>query len=378
MQCSELVSDTGEWRTVAFFNEDRKLGDWYYRSIDEVKAELSVFKFEGDCSTTESSVRLITKFPVRDSLDRLSTGRIELKDVQIKTNAPVTASFSPRNQTYQFSLPYMYSSRNERSLTPTYTLFPQRVGDRYAVDVINHWDCKSVRASDVTFQFMICETATLPSDVRRGTEREQTFGAYAYFILSDGKEAMTSTRLSFGGDAARDANPTPPAKTEAEPVPGPVRAAAIPDTATREIWQAAAPTMKLTEIGGNEFRIRFNSQMWANKVGSGQVLSDSKLSPLDPAKLPSGVDYCIWRPAGATLASRALSNQPDTEIAFALTTTDGTRSSPASISIDLKTYTGARIGMLQCMFVRAEAADSITVGRWVAVVGGNLNLEINP
>src|SRR6185295_11306221 len=26
--CSELISDNGEWREVAFFNEDRRLGDW--------------------------------------------------------------------------------------------------------------------------------------------------------------------------------------------------------------------------------------------------------------------------------------------------------------------------------------------------------------
>src|SRR4030095_14349355 len=41
VQCSELTSDTGEWRPVAFFNEDRRLGDWDYRSLDEVKSELS-------------------------------------------------------------------------------------------------------------------------------------------------------------------------------------------------------------------------------------------------------------------------------------------------------------------------------------------------
>src|SRR5262252_7450834 len=31
IRCSELVSDGGEWRQVAFFNEDRRLGDWYHR-----------------------------------------------------------------------------------------------------------------------------------------------------------------------------------------------------------------------------------------------------------------------------------------------------------------------------------------------------------
>src|SRR5438477_5826196 len=39
IQCSELINDKGEWREVAFFNEDRKLGDWYRRSSEEVKVD---------------------------------------------------------------------------------------------------------------------------------------------------------------------------------------------------------------------------------------------------------------------------------------------------------------------------------------------------
>src|SRR5262249_37653904 len=49
IQCSELVNDKGEWRTVAFFNERRDLGDWYRRSLDEVKNDLSAFVFKGVC-----------------------------------------------------------------------------------------------------------------------------------------------------------------------------------------------------------------------------------------------------------------------------------------------------------------------------------------
>src|SRR5262245_3805373 len=43
IQCSELVNEPGEWRTVAFFNERRELGDWYRANFDEVKRDLSVF-----------------------------------------------------------------------------------------------------------------------------------------------------------------------------------------------------------------------------------------------------------------------------------------------------------------------------------------------
>ena len=47
--CSELVTDKGEWREVAFFNENRKLGDWYRTSLDEVKDDLAVYVFKGSC-----------------------------------------------------------------------------------------------------------------------------------------------------------------------------------------------------------------------------------------------------------------------------------------------------------------------------------------
>src|SRR5579862_1346257 len=49
IQCSDLVMGTGEWRAVAFFNENRKLGDWYRKSIDEVKHDLAVYSFKGSC-----------------------------------------------------------------------------------------------------------------------------------------------------------------------------------------------------------------------------------------------------------------------------------------------------------------------------------------
>jgi hypothetical protein len=37
IQCSELVGRKGAWRPVAFFNEDRKLGDWFRESLEEVE-----------------------------------------------------------------------------------------------------------------------------------------------------------------------------------------------------------------------------------------------------------------------------------------------------------------------------------------------------
>src|SRR6516165_6725502 len=49
IQCSELATDKGEWREVAFFNENRKLGDWYRERLDEVRGDLAVYIFKGAC-----------------------------------------------------------------------------------------------------------------------------------------------------------------------------------------------------------------------------------------------------------------------------------------------------------------------------------------
>src|SRR5262249_39828858 len=54
IQCSELINEKGEWRTVAFFNEKRELGDWYRASFEEVKSDLAVFIFKGVCRGEDS------------------------------------------------------------------------------------------------------------------------------------------------------------------------------------------------------------------------------------------------------------------------------------------------------------------------------------
>src|SRR5215831_20228452 len=78
VQCSELINEQGEWRTVAFFNEKRELGDWYRSNFEEVKNDLSVFVFKGMCRGDHGSVQLTTKFPVDESVDAYEQGRITL------------------------------------------------------------------------------------------------------------------------------------------------------------------------------------------------------------------------------------------------------------------------------------------------------------
>jgi hypothetical protein len=368
IRCSQLISDSGEWRPVAFFNEDRKLGDWYHSSLEEVKADLSTYTFKGTCGTDQDSVQLITRFPVRDSLDRYAAGRIPLSEVDVNVNAAVTASFNSRSQAYRFELPYLYSVRGPAGTSSVYSLLAPRTTDHYVTNVTNRWDCKSVRANDVTFLFLICETATLPRNLPRESEATQSFGTYAYFILSDGKEASTTTKLVFGGSRS-DESPAAP-KVEPEPA----RPADVPGI---ESWQIPNTASKLAEIGKSEFRIRFSPQTWTNKLSSPQVLSDQKMSSFDSSKPPAG-DYCAWSPATASLVARVLSSNPDAEVAYTLTATDGERLSPASIRFEMKTHNGTRLGTLQCYFARGESAAAVSFDRWVAIVGAHLTLEVAP
>jgi hypothetical protein len=367
LKCSTLVSDTGEWRPVAFFNEDRRLGAGYNRSLEEVKREIDLYTFKGTCGTgNQDDVQVVTKFPTRDSLDKYAAGRIELKDVDVNVNAPVTAKYNPRSEGYRFELPYLYTVPGKAGVGPVYSLRPVRSTDPYVTHLTNHWDCKSVRANDVTFQFLICETAVLPLNMARGKEAEQSFGTYAYIILSDGKEALTSAKLSFGTPGNDDNTPATP-----EPDPTPAR---LKDTTGIEAWQIPRDASKLAEVDKTEFRIRFSPQTWTSKLAASQILSDQKMSGLDPTKVPVGMDYCAWRPAAVTFVTRVLGNEPDEEVSYSVTALD----SPVSVSFDMKTHNGARLGTLQCVFPKETSAAGIAFEKWVAVVGAHLTLEVRP
>ena len=255
IQCSEFVNDEGEWRTVAFFNEKRELGDWYRRNFDEVKSDLAVFIFKGVCRGEHGPVQLTTKFPVTESIEAFNQRQINLDEVAVNMNAPVRVAYDSQAQAYTFELPYLFlisEQDNER----LYSLDPPRLADRYryAADVIDHWACKSVTAENVTYQFLICRTTTLPRNpAERGASRT-AFGASAYFILSDGKEASSSVKLSFGDSddgkhSVEDASATN-----------------LPDNGGAENahesarWEIPDPDEKILDVARDEFRIRFASR----------------------------------------------------------------------------------------------------------------------
>ena len=374
IQCSELVVGKGEWRTVAFFNEDRSLGEWCRSSIEEVKSDLSVYIFKGPCSGDRGTIQVSTEFPVGASVDAYTDGKIGLDQVDINVNAPVRAVFDLGTQAYIFELPYLFLV-GQRSTGKVYSFVAPHLEDSYAPDVTDRWECKAVKSNDVTYRFLICRTATVARDAAvRNQNRDRSFGASAYFILSDGMEAQTSVSVSFGNtDPGADKS-----QVTAAPVASPERPVLTRDVAIKHggIWQMPDVRSKVVDVGKSEFRLRFSSQTWTSKIGSPQILSDQKMSSSLSAKLSESADYCAWRPAAENLGDRLLADEPDADISYSVEAFNKTSETPASIVFDMKTHTGIRLGTLQCVFPHAESVSNIDFDRWVSVVGGHLTLEI--
>jgi hypothetical protein len=304
---------------------------------------------------------------VTESIDAYNQKRIGLEEVEINVNAPVRASFDPQTQAYTFDLPYLFliSRQDSESL---YSLAPPRLAerDRYAADVIDHWDCKSVTAENVTYQFLICRTSTLPRNpAERNQNRAATFGASAYFILSDGKEASSSVKLSFN-----DAN-----DTEHKIEDTSVKSLDVPPV--RGDWEIPDPDEKLVDIARDDFRIRFNPQTWAGRIGAAEVLSARQLSSLTTFTPAAGADYCVWLPGAGNAVNRLLSNSGD-PVAYLVTAHDRDGQSSTSIVFEMRTPNGLHLGTLQCFFPRASSAASIAFSRWISTVGSHLTLDVRP
>jgi hypothetical protein len=358
IQCSELINENGEWRTVAFFNEKRELGDWYRSNFEEVKSDLSVFIFKGVCRSERALLQLTTKFPVTESIEAYNGRNIGLDDVEVNVNAPVRASFDNETEAYTFDLPYLFVV-GEKDGETIYSLQPPRLAERrhYATDVTNHWACKSVTADNVTYRFLICRTNTQP---RLMPARNQAisggFGSSAYFILSDGREASSSVKLSFGdpGDAPRSIEDNSVAD----------------DTATEKVeWTIPDSSERLVTLLREEFRIRFNPQSWAGRTAAAQGLAGREISDLASFNPAPSADSCVWIPGPArNVAGPA---------AYEATIKDGDLRSSTSITFRMTTSSGALFGSLQCFFPRSTDAASLTFGRWASIVGSHLTLEVH-
>jgi len=362
IQCSELINGNGDWRTVAFFNEKRELGDWYRSSLEEVKTDLSAFIFKGVCRGEHGPVQLTTKFPVSETVEAYNRGRITLDQVDVNVNTAVRAEFDPQTNAYTFELPYLFlvSRQDDQSL---YSLAPPTLVDRarYATDVIDHWGCKSITAENVTYQFLICRTTTLPRNPRERT-RTAPFGASAYFILSDGQEASSSVKLSFGDAGDKTVEDQSVRVPEPEPARGE--------------WESPDSDEKLLDIARDEFRIRFNSQTWTGRLTAAQVLSGKQISNLASANPPAGADYCVWLPGAGGAANRLLSE--DLSVAYGVSAHDQDGQSATWIKFDLAANGSVHFGALQCFFPRMTAAPAVPFSRWASAVGTHLVLEVRP
>lgn len=212
IDCSELVGRRGEWRTVAFFNEDRGLGEWYRESLDDVRSDLAVYTFAGQCAADRGKILVTTEFPTAASVESYNRGEIRLNQVDVLVNEPAHAMLNPKTLAYTFELPYLFLT-SRRGAQKLYSLTAPDRNASYATDVTSRWECKSVSSKDLTYRFLICRTSTLPrANSRRSGTWESAFGAGAFFILSDGMEATSSVHVSFGSetDASEEPAEEPP------------------------------------------------------------------------------------------------------------------------------------------------------------------------
>ncbi len=214
--CSELVGRKGQWRTVAFFNENHELGAWCRQNLEEVRADLAVYTFTGTCHGDQGTVQVATEFPTIASIEAYNHREIDLNQIDVTVNDPVTAMLNSRTMAYTFDLPYLFLTGRRGSMN-VYSLTAPDRDAAYATNVTSRWECKSVASKDVTYRFLICRTMTVPSRAPTRNERyEPAFGASAFFILSDGTEAQSSVNLTYG-DATQPA--VKPADTTTPPAP---------------------------------------------------------------------------------------------------------------------------------------------------------------
>jgi hypothetical protein len=209
IQCSELVGRKGEWRPVAFFNEDRALGDWFRESLEEVKTDVAVYTFKGACGD-QGKVQVATEFPTDAGIEDYNARKIELDQMDVMVNDPVNAVLDPKTMAYKFDLPYLFLK--QRAPRRIYSLTAPDRNSAYAADVANRWECKAVSSKDVTYRFLICRVSIVPQGrLPKNETWEPTFGSSAFFILSDGTEAKSSVNLSFGDAKPKEEEPSTPA-----------------------------------------------------------------------------------------------------------------------------------------------------------------------
>jgi len=333
--CSELL---GDWRTAAFFNENRNLERWFYKTIEEVQADLSRYIFQGKCSSESADVQVASRFPVRDSMEAYNKGQIEFDRITFRINAPVGAKFDSKARVYAFDLPYLYVTGRNGSNT-TYSMMPPDAAAKYVQEVTNRWECKAVKNTDITYRFLLCRTTILPRNpALRSQSEDRERGTSAYVLLTDGREARASVTLAF---------PTSTPRRD-------------PSTLSR-----------IADLNREDFRLLFANPSWESRIFSAAILSEGRFVAESARELEK--DSCEWRPQSP--AVNVLLDVTDKSILFYLTRADRSESSPAVYNFDTRTASNSRLGLLRCTFPGTASAANIDMNRLLSILGDHIKVE---
>src|SRR5215475_4875086 len=191
IQCSDLVQHGGQWKQVAFLNDNRKIADWHYDNIDAVKRDPVTFIFAGGCRSDIDPVSVATSYPVQESVEQFQSGRIAFSEIVMRHNDPVNASLDITTNAYSFLLPYLYVER-KTGFSISYTLTPPLATSKPEENVAEDFHCKALSDTKLTYRFLLCRTQLVAR-----TSSIRDLGNSGYYILSDGKEASSSVNLQF-------------------------------------------------------------------------------------------------------------------------------------------------------------------------------------
>ena len=359
IRCSDLVSGRGEWKQVAFLNEDRKLGDTHFDNIDDVRRDLARLVFSGQCRSESGSVRLDTSYAITESFNRYIKRQIPLEDVAIRTNPPVTVNFVYTADAYVFELPYVYLVERQGN-GGIYTFEPPRATSTPDPNVAQEYRCKAVSDPELTYRFLICKLQLLPRDPVARKRDTRPFGSAAYYILSDGKEAASSVKLRL--DDGTELKETPPKVTPIPPVREPDAPPAPPDRP----WVPAGSSIRVVEFAGEEFRLNFNLEGWSGRFAKPQFLEAGQFVSAPGANR----ENCTWKPV-------ATNGIVDDSVLYSMSFKKDARG-PSTVVFELENSEGKPIATLECGFPASPTPADITVGRWLTVVGKHVTLEIRP
>jgi hypothetical protein len=368
IRCSDLAGQSGEWKEVAFLNDDRTLGDWHFESIEDVKRDITAFVFSGTCRGEQGPLKVATSFPVKETMEKFEAGRIPFSQIVIVDNDPVSVIFDAASEAYTFELPYVYAER-KNSTGGTYTLIPPLTTSRPERNEAIEFRCKTLSDAELTYRFLLCRTRLVDRDVR--TQRQdvkQPLGNAAYYILSDGKEASSSVKLVFGdADTAKPA-PSTARPTDDAPAPTePAKASAEP------AWQPAPSQSRLIDIGQSQIRLRFDGPAWnAARISKTQLVVDGMVSDFVTGSAPRSKDYCVWRP-GPSQTSLLLDRSAADSILYWV---EFRKDAATSAVFEMENTNRAHLGTLQCYFPQSQSPADITVDRWLSIAGRNIAIEV--